>query len=504
MGIPAQYNRRSGSVAGGDQTARASELVSLGVAAVFAAFYLATSIYIASHRLLWFDEILTVDIARLPNYARVWDALAHGADGMPPGYHVLTRIFARLVASPEVAVRLPSALAMAAGLLITFDCARRVTNGSHGLVALAALTCSFLPYYGYEGRSYAVYFMLAALSLWLWVCTPNDSWWSAAAFGAVLFVSVAIHYYAVLLVVPYALWEVYCWKPWQLPSPKLTAGVLGVGVAAALMSKLMLGYSRQFSAGFWATPSFNELRAIFYELFPDGLLLLVLIVIWIVVTTLSSNPSVPLNRRPAAESVGWLFLCIPLAGFVLAKWKTNAFLSRYFIGALPGIALAFTCLLWRYFRNARPVSLGVLLLLATWGTASQLRTALHPDSVDPNRQQTKTRQYLGLEGPLRGEGKRFLVFSSSVLHVEVAHYSAHPEDCILLLPSDLTHTNIQNLMEFKLAQYAPLQFWTIDDLKEHAPEAALIEPRPDVLDDLRRAGLRIVIRPQSPTVAYLQ
>jgi hypothetical protein len=81
---------------------------------------------------------------------------------------------------------------MVIGLLLTFDCARRFTDGLHGLIALASLTCSFLPYYGYEARSYAIYFMLASLWLWLWACGPNDKW-SAMTFGVVLFLAVTIH-----------------------------------------------------------------------------------------------------------------------------------------------------------------------------------------------------------------------------------------------------------------------------------------------------------------------
>ena len=124
---------------------------------------------------------------------------------------------------------------------------------------------------------------------------------------------------------------------------------------------------------------------LFYDLFPDGLFLLVLVMIWIVLTPTRTG-NIQEEPMPAGESVGWLFLCIPLAGFVLAKWKTNAFLSRYFISALPGIAVAFSCWSWRQLRDARRVSIGIFLILATWGAAKQMRTALHPDLVDPNGQ----------------------------------------------------------------------------------------------------------------------
>ena len=36
-------------------------------AAILAAFYFATSLYIAAHRVFWFDELFTIHIARLPD-----------------------------------------------------------------------------------------------------------------------------------------------------------------------------------------------------------------------------------------------------------------------------------------------------------------------------------------------------------------------------------------------------------------------------------------------------
>jgi len=507
-GTPTHDRSQSSNSAETDPAILDSGIVSFCAAAMLAAFYLATSIYIGSHRLFWYDEIVTAHLAGLPNLATVLDALSHGADGLPPGYYILAMTTQKVFGSNEVAARLPSALSMAVGLLVTFDCARRLSDGLHGLIALAVLTCSFLPYYGYEARSYAIYFMLSALSLWIWTCTPDDKRWSPITFGAVLFLAVTIHYYAVLLLVPYGLWELYCWKPWQRPSPKLVVGILGVALAMLLMSKVMLSYSHQFSAAFSATPwtpTFNGLRSVFYDLFPDGLFLLALVMLWLAMAVLSSHQSVSSDRRQAGESVGWLFLCIPLAGFVLAEWKTNAFLSRYFISALPGIAVGFSCCLWRHLPNARRVALGVLLILVTWGVATQLKDTLHPDWIDPLGQQTKTRHYLGLEAPLRGEGKRFFVFSSSILHAEVAQYSKHPDDCVLLLPSDSTHQTIQTRMELNLAHYYPLQFWTLDDIRMHASEVALIEPRPDILDELRQAGFKITVRfPKPMEVVYLQ
>ncbi len=359
---------------------KSAETLWLVVAFLLAIFYLVTSLHIASHRLFWFDEFFTVRIAQLPTWTMIWTALSHAADSLPPFYYMLVRVFQSLFGKSEVATRLPSALAMVAGLLLTFDCARRLTDGLHGLIALSVLTCSFLPYYGYEARSYALYFMFAALALWLWTKTASDLR-SAIFFGVALFLGVTMHYYAVMCLAPYALWELLRWKPWQRPSSKLIAGVVGVVVPAALLSPLILSFSRKFSSGFWNRPSFAELRAIFPQLFPDALLLLVLIMVWIVLSS-ATDEDTALQPMSAGEAVGWLFLCIPLAGFVLAELGTNAFFSRYFICVLPGVAVAFACLLWRHFARDYRVSLGIFLLLAGWGGAKQMAVARNPQSVE--------------------------------------------------------------------------------------------------------------------------
>ena len=147
-----------------------------------------------------------------------------------------------------------------------------------------------------------------------------------------------------------------------------------------------------------------------------------------------NDATIDLPPMKAGESVGWLFISILAVGFVLAEVKTNAYYSRYFICVLPGVAVAFACLLWRHFRYAPRVSLGICLLLTTWGIAKQVGAVEHPATVEP----TGTRDYLQLEAPLRSEGKRFFLFSSPLLFLEAQYYSNHPEDCILLLPPAFT------------------------------------------------------------------
>ena len=475
---------------------------SFAAVAVLAAFYLVSSLYIASHRLFWYDEIFTARIAWLPHWRTIWAALNQAVDPQPPFYDLVVRISGKLFGHSEVAARLPSSLAMVAGLLVTFDCTRRLTDGLHGLIALSALTCSILLYFGYEARPYAICFLLSALALWIWTTTRTDSKWGAVFFGVVFALGVNIHYYFTLCLVPYALWEVIRWRPWQLPSAKLVAGVVGVVVPAPLLYPLMLSLAHESARSFWARPSLYALEDVFSRLFPLGFFLLPLIVIWIVVAGINYKSTV-LPPMPSGESLGWLFLCIPLAGFALAEWKTGAFFPRYFIGALPGIGVAFSCWLWRHFRGYGLVPMGVFLLLMSAGAVRQLSVVRNPD--DPSEQSGITRQYLDLEESLNGEGKRLMLFSRPLLYLQADYYSKHPDQCILLLPPGFDREpgyQAQRAL-VHLSRYSPLQFGLPPyDLGERAHDAVLIQPTPEVLDGLKKAGFRVHLRSSRPFEVY--
>lgn len=501
--------RPAKAVPGGPKaTTSRTAFVSFAGAILLAVFYFLTSLEIAAHRVFWFDELFTLHIARLPGLHTIWTALGNGVDALPPTYYILVRWADALFGGGDVAARVPSAIAVAIGLLLIFDCARRLTDGLHGLIALGVATCSFLPYYGYEARSYGIYFMLAALAVWVWNYDAMGRRAQAIMFGAVFFVGVCFHYYFPITLAPFFVWELLCWKPGRRPSLKLVAGIVGSLIPVALLSPLILSFSRKFAGGYWNRPSFMELRAIFSQIFPDGLFLLALIVLWIALSRSEHDGEALVEPMQPAEAIGWLFLGIPLAAFVVAVWKTNAFYSRYFIGVLPGVAVAFACLVWRHFRRVGQVSLGICVLLAAWGVGQQLTVVRHPDRVEA----TGIRPFLGIESALQLEGKRYFVFSGPLLFLEAQQYAAHPEQVVLLLPSDFSHQAqsgpdpyLHQRLEVNLSQYYPMKIWTIDDLQRHRADAALVDPDETAMRDLRQAGIQAESRFAEPIqVDYLQ
>jgi hypothetical protein len=481
----------------------ASAVSSWVLAALLAVFYLATSLYIAAHRLFWYDELFTVLISRLPNATVILDALNHADNNMPAPYFLVVHLFLKLIPHAEVAARLPSALALTLGLLITFDCARRLTNGIHGLMAAAFLTCTLLPYYGYEARSYGIYVMLAALAFWVWSQTPSQNRAAAVLFGSIIFAGTLFHYYIVLCLVPFAVWEAAHWTPWRMPSPKLMAGALGVAGAVAVLAHQIFG-ANQYSAIFWSKPTLYGLRAVFSELFPDGLFLLAILIILIALC--GPREKMALAPMRPAECAGWFCLLIPFAGYILAVCVTNAFVTRYFVGMLPGVAIAFACWFQRQFPGTPRVSMGAVLVLATIGVYGQLEVVRRPELIQQFNQQTQTRQMLLLEESLRTEGKRFFLCSNGMLYVEVNYYSIHPADYRLFIPPE-KNLRLLNTVRYAmgLGRYNPYRYWSLADVKEHALETALIQPSESTLSLLQDAGIRTTVHNRGALeVAYLE
>jgi Dolichyl-phosphate-mannose-protein mannosyltransferase len=463
--------------------------LSLLVGILLAVFYLLSSLWIASHRRFWYDEISTVLIARLPGCATIWSALGSAADVLPASYFMLVRIFDRALGPSELAARIPSALALAAGLLIAFDCARRLTDNLHALASLGLLSCSLLPYYGYEARSYGIYFMLAAMELWLWLHAPDNHKWPAVLFGAVFFLAFSVHYYTALCLVPYGAYEASTWKPWRAPSPKLLAGSLGILCGVALFSLQILA-ARTISRGFWAPPSRIALLEIFGELFPFGLFIGAAALIWI---AWSARPEkLVLDPMLRGERLGWFFLLIPIAGYVAAKLVTNAFYNRYFIGMLPGVALAFACALWRHFHHRPGLSAGIVAIMLFVGVGYQVSVMAAPGAIEPpsnGGDPARLSDALDWESTAMKDGKKTIAVPvDGLLGVEVRYYSKHPERYAFVVTPRMGVVARTNL---NLAQYQPMHLWSLEDLRAAARDTALFDPSDEMLKAIGDAGLQI-------------
>ena len=460
------------------------------LALLLALFYVGTSLYISAHRLLWYDEIFTAIYSRQPSMRDVWNSLAEGTQQIPPLYFFITLAVDRLFHHADFALRIPSILGLAAGVLVIFDIVRRLTDGIYGLIAMSLLTTSYVMYYGYEARPYSLYFLWASIAIWLWTFTPDESKPAAIAFGLLFAVGVFTHYYFVLCLGPFAIYALMERRPMH---PKLIASTIGVAASLAVLYPLVAGSHYGSAAGTWAPPKLSSLQSVYFEFFPETILPVLLVGLCTLAFGRFREKEV-LAMSPA-ERISWLFLSVPLGAFILAIMINGIFHRRYVIGALPGLVIGIACFLWRQHRESARLSLALLLVVAGFGAAQQaltMRHAAHIRAIDWDNQEDM-RQLVSLEDTLSREGKTVCAVAHVGLFLESWYYSKHPE----------RYAGVSQPWPIK--KYAPtLQFMSVEDIVAKARETALVWPTPGLIDELQRLGVRVKVRFPEQYVYYIE
>jgi hypothetical protein len=458
-------------------------------AGLFALIFLCTDLSIAQRRLFWYDEIGTLELAKIPDFGTFWRVQnSPWGDSAPPLYVMLARLFYTATGRSEIAVRVMSALALMTALLVIFDCARRLSDGIHGLIALTVITSSFVTYYGFEGRAYTLVVLFTACALWVWLHTRAESKAAAAAFGALIFAAVSMHFNSVLAMVPFTLWEISRWKPWAKPSPKLLAGALGVLCAAGIAAQQVkvMSVVGPSSASSWSAPTLPGLVQVLSQMYPAGLFTLA---VFAVLRCFMWGMAKPMAD---AEKLCWLFLTIPVAGFLLAEAVTRSFQSRYLITTVPGVAVGFACMAYR--QLGRWASIAVLLLISLASLGRQYRDYRGAEDLEPPSaalQQLQTRQALALEDALLKDGKKHVIAQHTVVRA-LRYYSKHPEIYVAYGPDAAPY----------FCEYLGAACWGPEIIKAHASEIAGFYPTEKLLEMMTKAGFPTKFKRISPAVVY--
>lgn len=160
----------------------------------------------AAHRPFWTDEIFTVGVTSLPSVAEILAALEDATDSNPLLYFLIERFFRSFTADPHIGFRLASCLGYAAMSLALFIFVRRRSGAIGGAVAAAlCLATPLYSRYAIEARPYALVLASVAWAMVMWQLLERR--WAAIAFGFFLTLATAVHYYAVLALIPFGLAE---------------------------------------------------------------------------------------------------------------------------------------------------------------------------------------------------------------------------------------------------------------------------------------------------------
>jgi uncharacterized membrane protein len=158
----------------------------------------------------------------------------------------LAWVWARIFGFGEAGLRSLSALAGVATVPVAYGAARKLISERAGVIAAALTACNpFLIWYSQEARSYSLLVFLTALALWAFAYAREDpaprvlvAWVVASA------AALATHYYAILAIVPLAVWLLLAhWRRRSVQLAIAVVAVCGLGLIPLALSQNSTGNS---------------------------------------------------------------------------------------------------------------------------------------------------------------------------------------------------------------------------------------------------------------------
>jgi mannosyltransferase len=206
----------------------------------------------------WYDEAFTpVHVLHTSLWATL-RAMVH-TENTPPLWYLIAWADSRAFGTGEIALRWPSALAGIATVPVAWAIGRELegpsTRRATAIVAAAFVAVNPLfVWYSQEARAYALFVLMAALSMLCFLRalrapTPGRM----AMFALSSSLALLSHYFAVFLLVPMAVWLAWDRTRWRTALPAI--GVLAlVGVALTALISAQGGHGTQW-IGEWALTS---------------------------------------------------------------------------------------------------------------------------------------------------------------------------------------------------------------------------------------------------------
>ena len=200
--------------------------------ALVSAVYFADIFLKASRKCFWLDELFTTSLSRLPDFKSTWAAVLSGADFNPPLLYLLTRGAQRFFGEGLIPTRLPAMVGVWLFGVCLFLFVSRRAGVISGFIAGTFPFFTLAQYYAYEARAHGIVLGWSGLTLVCWQRSAEGqarNLW-LAGFWLCLLGALLTHVYAVYLLFPFGLVELY----------NLFRGRPSVGNVAALVSAPVL------------------------------------------------------------------------------------------------------------------------------------------------------------------------------------------------------------------------------------------------------------------------
>ncbi len=160
-----------------------------------------TATWLRAGRPMWYDELFTYYMAKLPDLTAVWRALADGADLNPILFHIVNRASLSAFGDSPVALRLPAIIGFAVMCVCLYRFVSVRYSSPYGLLAMTFPAVTGAYYYASEARPYGMVFGLAGIALLCWQNLIRRKLTTLSLLGLSLSLAAALlaHCYAFLL-----------------------------------------------------------------------------------------------------------------------------------------------------------------------------------------------------------------------------------------------------------------------------------------------------------------
>jgi hypothetical protein len=308
------------------------------------AIYFADVFLKASRKCFWFDELVTVYLCRLHDFRSTWAGVVHGADFNPPLLYVFTRGAQRLFGDGLIATRLPAILGVwLLGVCLFFFVARRV-GALSGLVAGTFPFFTLAQYYAYEARPHGIVLGWCGLTLICWqrITEGNARKLWLASFGLCVLGALSTHVYAVYILFPFLIAELYSLADNRRPDWSIIAVLVGSLISASVAFYLPLFRSYRATVPIAFFPASHDLiqRFLVTAIGPAIGVLSIALILCALQGSQNTQQAFKLALIPEREvvlAVG--FACIPLVGLLGCKISHGPFIERYFLSSIAGYAI---------------------------------------------------------------------------------------------------------------------------------------------------------------------
>ena len=379
---------------------RSNERVASAVAVTLTALLFALACLRALYKPLWFDEIISILIAKQPHSADMWAVAKSGADGQPPMYDYVIRWSVQLLHNDALGLRFPSILGFFVFCWSLFEIVSRRASRWYGSVALLFPVLGGTWYYATEGRPYGLLLGFSGLAALAWqsIALQRHRRWAIAGLGASLAAAIAMHFFAPVLLCVLGLAELarsYLRRKFDRPVWIALIAPLLVLIPYLSVIRESRINSGEHDIWFARTAWYGSILSTLQSLLDPALFGLVTAACIFLFYRSSLKPDG--IERPAAIdhsarlldcTLALSFTALMLFGIALSKYVTHLFFTRYVISAMLGLTLLFVfglCLAFNGRRWPAMAIAGTFLLMIGHRSRYEIHEALDWRANPPSR-----------------------------------------------------------------------------------------------------------------------